>query len=240
MLDSTGSTLQPVSETGEFKHTGFVDASESYAVGTYGNIFSISRAALVNDDLNSFGDVSRRLGIQAAQFENTNLANLVIANPTLATDSLSVFNASHNNLAAAGAVPSVATLSAARLAMRHQTGLAGGLIHVEPSYLLVPAELETTAQQLVTQIYPHVTTDTNPFNTLKGILVEPRLPANAWYLVCDPAVCDGLEYAYLAQSPGPQVESRLGFKVDGLEIRIRLDFGSGFVDYRGWYKNPGV
>jgi hypothetical protein len=43
----------------------------------------------------------------------------------------------------------------------------------------------------------------------------------------------------LASFPGPQIEARLGFQIDGLETRVRLDFGCGFVDWRGWYYNPG-
>ena len=37
-----------------------------------------------------------------------------------------------------------------------------------------------------------------------------------------------------------QVESRAGFEVDGLQIRARLDFGGGALDYRGVYANPGA
>jgi hypothetical protein len=28
--------------------------------------------------------------------------------------------------------------------------------------------------------------------------------------------------------------------VDGVEIRVILDFGAGFVDHRGWYANAGA
>ena len=36
---------------------------------------------------------------------------------------------------------------------------------------------------------------------------------------------------------GPQVESRSGWDVDGVEIRVILDFGAGFIDHRGWFQN---
>ena len=49
----------------------------------------------------------------------------------------------------------------------------------------------------------------------------------------------GLEYAYLAGAPGPQIETRVGFEVDGVQLKVRLDFGGGFVDWRGWYTNAG-
>jgi hypothetical protein len=32
----------------------------------------------------------------------------------------------------------------------------------------------------------------------------------------------------------------MGFDVDGVEVRARLDFGAKAIDWRGLYKNPGV
>ena len=61
-----------------------------------------------------------------------------------------------------------------------------------------------------------------------------------WYLVADPAQIDGLEFAYLASEPGPQVDTQTGFRVDGVEVKVRLDFGAGFVDWRGWFFNDGA
>ena len=73
------------------------------------------------------------------------------------------------------------------------------------------------------------------------MVVDPRLlNPTRWYMTADPAMVDGLEYAYLAGAPGIQTESRVGFTVDGLEIKARMDFGGGFVDYRGWSMNPGA
>ena len=58
MLDSTGIVLTQVAEDGEFKRAHMIDGSESYAVNTYGQIFSITRQALINDDLNAL-EISR-------------------------------------------------------------------------------------------------------------------------------------------------------------------------------------
>ncbi len=243
MLDSTGIKLQPVSETGEFRRASMVDTKASYSVATYGDIIALSRQLLVNDDLNAFGDVSRRLGIAAAQFEAQQLVDLLTANgglgPVMDEDGLTMFHADHNNYVSSGAAPSVSTLSAARLAMRHQVGVGGGLIHVEPSVLVVGAELETAAEQLITEIRPVVVSEVNPFSKLTKLVVEPRLPAYGWYLAAEPGVCDGIEYAYLQSSPGPQLQSELGFRVDGLMVRVRLDWGCGAVDFRSWQYNAG-
>lgn len=45
------------------------------------------------------------------------------------------------------------------------------------------------------------------------------------------------------QSPGSRIlnkTSRSGWDVDGVEIRVILDFGAGFIDHRGWFMNAGA
>ena len=51
---------------------------------------------------------------------------------------------------------------------------------------------------------------------------------------------DGLEYAYLQGEEGPQIETKAGFEVDGMQFKVRLDFGGAFLDHRSWYMNPGA
>ena len=51
---------------------------------------------------------------------------------------------------------------------------------------------------------------------------------------------DTFEYAYLEGQDGVYTETRIGFKLDGMELKIRHDFGAGVIDYRGMYKNPGA
>ncbi len=127
--------------------------------------------------------------------------------------------------------------------MRLQKGLSGKPINVTPAYLLVPANLEEDAERVLSVIYAPSTTEVNVFANRLKVIVNPRLDAKStlcWYVVADPAQFDGLEYAYLEGAPGPQIETRIGFEVDGMQIRVRLDFGCGFVVWRGWYMNAGV
>lgn len=80
------------------------------------------------------------------------------------------------------------------------------------------------------------TADANPFANLT-LVVDPRLtPGTRWYAAADPALIDGLEYAYLEGAPGPQVETKTGFEVDGVQMKVRLDFGCGWIDHRGWFR----
>jgi hypothetical protein len=244
MLDSTGVTLEKVNEHGEFKSGTMAEGEETYKIDTFGRIFGITRQALVNDDVGAFTDLSRRLGNAAAAFEAQFLVDLLTSQsgtgPDMA-DGDPLFDTNHGNInTTTGAAPSEDTLKAARLAMRKQTGLGGGLIDVTPWAVLVPSDLETATEKVLSTIQAAKTDDVNPFTSLR-LVVEPRLTSTTrWYVVANPASADGLEFAYLAGAAGPQVESQAGFKIDGVEIKVRLDFGAGFVDFRSWYSNAGA
>lgn len=232
-------TLEPVPESGEFTRGTMAEAEETYRLGTFGRIIGISRQAIVNDDLGAFANLSGRIGAAAAAFEAKELVDLLEANPQM-SDGKALFHADHGNLAGSAATLSETSLSEARLAMRKQTGLSKDLIDVTPRYLVVPADLETVAEKLLSQIQATRTDDVNPFASL-SLVVEPRLTsATRWYLAADPTTIDGLEYAYLEGAQGPQIETRQGFEVEGVEVKVRLDFGAGFVDFRPFFKNDGA
>lgn len=184
------------------------------------------------------------LGQAAAETEARILVTLLEAGsgngPTM-SDGKTLFHADHGNKAGTGAAISDATLSAARLALRTQKGIEDRTIRVTPRNLLVPPALETTAEKWLASIAPATAADVNPFSGSLSLVVEPRLSSAArWYVTADPGEIDGLEFAYLSGAEGPQVESRSGWDVDGVEIRVILDFGAGFIDHRGWFMNPGA
>jgi len=235
--------LEKVGERGEYRHSGLIEGKESYKIGRYGTIVSLSGVMLVNDDIGAFADMAARLGEAAGEFENQFLVDLLVtaagAGPAM-DDGKAVFHADHANISAAGALSST-TLSAARLAMRRQTGINGRFIPVTPKYLLVPPELETQGETILAAIQPTKTEDVNPFGGKLDLLVEPRLTdARRWYVVGDPALIEGLEYSYLQGAEGPQTESRQGFETDGVDVKVRLDFGAAFLDWRGWHTNAGA
>jgi hypothetical protein len=40
-------------------------------------------------------------------------------------------------------------------------------------------------------------------------------------------------------APGPTVETQIGWETDGVEWKVRLDFGCGAIDWRGLVTNAG-
>ena len=236
--------LEKLNEHGEIKAGTMAEAREAYKVETWARKIGITRQVLVNDDLGAFADLARRMGQAAAETEARILVALLESNtgngPKL-SDNKTLFHADHGNKAGSGAAISDATLSAARLALRTQTGIEDRTIRVTPRNLLVPPALETEAEKWLASVSPARADDVNPFAGALSLVVEPRLSnTTRWYVTADPAEIDGLEYAYLAGGEGPQVESKSGWDVDGVEIRVILDYGAGFIDHRGWYANPGA
>jgi phage head maturation protease len=233
--------LEMLNEHGEIKTGTMAEAREAYKVETWARKIGITRQVLVNDDLGAFSDLARRMGQAAAETEARILVTLLEAGsgngPTM-SDGKTLFHADHGNKAGTGAVISDATLSAARLALRTQKGIEDRTIRVTPRNLLVPPALETTAEKWLASIAPATAADVNPFSGSLSLVVEPRLSsATRWYVTADPGEIDGLEFAYLSGAEGPQVESRSGWDVDKVEIRVILDFGAGFIDHRGWFMN---
>lgn len=236
--------LEKLNEHGEIKAGTMAEAREAYKVETWARKIGITRQVLVNDDLGAFSDLARRMGQAAAETEARILVDLLESNsgngPKL-SDGKTLFHADHSNKGGSGAAISDGTLSAARLALRTQKGIEDRTIRVTPSYLLVPPAIETEAEKWLASVSPARAADANPFSGSLTLVVEPRLSSAArWYVTAAPGEIDGLEYAYLSGSEGPQVESRSGWDVDGVEIRVILDFGAGFIDHRGWFMNPGA
>lgn len=239
-------TLEKVSESGEIKHTSRGEASESYALDTYATQFAISRKALINDDLGAFRDWGATAGRMAAETEANLLLNLLLSNPTMGEDNKALFHADHGNLSASPAAlgdagAGVTALSEARQALRGMKALDGKTpINVAPKFLLVGPEQETEAEQLLSDLAAATWGDVNPFASKLSLLVEPRITDTQWYVFADPAVMPVLEYSYLSSAQGPQMASREGWDVLGMEFRVVLDFGCGAIDWRGAFKNAGA
>ncbi|BCG85331.1 ATP-dependent Clp protease proteolytic subunit [Mesorhizobium sp. 113-3-9] len=235
--------LLEVPEGAEVKYGSRAESAEGYRLRTFARIFALSRQAIINDDLDAFADTARAWGRAAAELEASELVALILANsgagPTM-EDGNPLYHASHGNKAASGTAIDIAGLSAGRKALRDMKGLDGKTpISVTAKYLVVGSAKETEAEQVLATLTPATVSDTNPFSGKLTLLVEPRLPGNAWRLFSDPAQAPVLDIAYLNGEAGPQVETRDGWEVLGAQYRAVLDFGCGVSGWRGTYLNPG-
>lgn len=243
-------TLEKVPEGAEVTRGTIGERKETYNLATYARVFAITREVIINDDLGAFTDLPRRFGGAAARLESDIVWALLTGNPAMGDGSTLFHAANHKNWkTSGGAAPDVTGLSAARLAMRKQTGVNGkDVLNISPRFLIVPPELETVAQQLTVAITPATVGNTNPFQGTVVPIAEARLSATgvadgttAWYMAADPAEgYDLLELLYLEGQTGPMVESRTGFDVNGVEVKAMHDVAAKALEWRTWYKNKGA
>lgn len=234
-------SLLQLTEHGEFKRGKISDSKETYALLTWGRIVSISRKAIINDDTNAFSRVPMMFGRTARAKESDLVWAQITTNPTMG-DTNALFSTAHANYDSAGLGIGVTGVSAARAAIRKQRSLDNEEMNLTPRFLLVPTELETSAEQLVMPLQPAQTSNVNPFSGKLGVISEARLSthdAQTWYLACAASEIDIIELASLEGEQGPVTESRSGFDQDGVEIKCRLDAAAKVIDYRGLYKNVG-
>lgn len=239
--------LLTVPEGAEFKQGSMSDGKEVYALATSGRIFTVSRQAVINDDLSAFDRLPTAFAAASARLENRLVYAQLTSNPTL-SDSVALFHATHANLGTAGAI-SATTLTEARKLMRLQKGKQSEELNITPSFLIVPAALEQLAYQYTSSQYvPAKSSDVNEFRAGGRTAIEPIVEAildassaTAWYLAADSAQSgvDTVEYCYLDGAEGIYVESKIDFDTDGIAIKGRLDFAAKAIDYRGLVKNAG-
>lgn len=237
--------LLEVKERGEYEDGSLSDAAESITLKTYGRIVSLSRQMLVNDDLGELTRVPEAMGMAARRTESDIVYALLGTNPSM-RDGVALFHANHGNYVAAGsgAAPSVATLGAARAAMKRQRGLAGeSFLNIEPKFLIVPVGLETTAYALTASITPFSVDEVVPA-WIGGLTIisDPRLDevsTTAWYLAADPMLHSTIDVAHLDGEP-VFLDQQNGFATDDLRLKVRLDVGAAAVDWRGLFLNAGV
>lgn len=234
--------LDKVAEGGEYTYGTFQDGKEVYSLAKYGKKIAYTWEAMINDDLDAFSRIPAAIAQKAIQLEsNIVYNNILLANPVMGTDSVNLFDAGHGNLAASGTDLTVDALAAARQAMRTQKSISGDYINIYPRYLLVGPAMETKAQQILQAVIMATkVADTNVFRGSMELIVEPRITDKSFYVISDYNQVDTVEYAYLEGEGGLFTETRMGWDVDGVEIKARLVFGAKAIDWRGLYKNPGL
>lgn len=233
--------LEQVKEHGEYKYGTLSEDGAPIKVAKFGKIIAITWETIVNDDLGALTRIPAALGNAAAATESNVVWALLLGNPNF-TDGVPFYHADHGNLAASGGAINTTTLAAARAAMRKQKSKAGEFLNLSPEFLVVGPDKELEAFQFTSSVYvPAKNADINDVrNASLTVIVDARITGNQWYLFSAPGAVDTFEYAYLEGEQGVFTETREGFEVDGMEIKARLVFGAGWIDYRGAYKNPGA
>lgn len=240
---SEAGTLELVPEGGQFKQDSFGEASARTKVATYGKLFSLTRQAIINDDLGLFSKIATKYGSAAKRLVNKMVYAQLTGNVKM-QDNVALFDSKHGNVAATGEALSVKAIAKAITAMRRQKGITGeATLNITPKYLVVPPELEMVAYQIVNSTAAVDGINSGVANPYKGrfiVVADAELTdPDAWYLVADATQHDTIEVTYLNGVETPRLETRQGFDVDGIEYKVAFDCGVSALDFRGLYKNAG-
>jgi hypothetical protein len=243
---NTFPALDQVPDGGEYKYATIGERGETIQLATYGKMFSITRQAIINDDLDAFSKIPRRMGRSAVRTVGNLVYAVLTGNPTMA-DGVALFHATHANLPT-GAVISTTSVDAMRVAMGKQTDGVAAALNIRLSRLIVPIALEGTAKVVATsefEVGASTKNNTVP-NSVRGtfqVVSDARLDvasAAVWYGAGDPAMHDTVEVAYLDGVETPTLEQQSGWTVDGVEFKVRLDAGVKALDHRALAKNVGA
>lgn len=243
--------LDVVPEGHEYEYGSMADVREYAQLRTYGKLFSITRQAIVNDDLNQFTKIPMAMGRAAARMVGDEVYNILIngTTATLAQDGVALFNtATHANyVSSGGAAPNVTTLDTGYKSMATQTDPNGVTLNIRPRHLIVPVALEMTSKVLAASQYdPGATAGVfkpNPFAGVFEVTADARLdgfnPAG-WFLAADGNQYDTVEAVFLNGQQEPYLEQQDTFTIDGVAFKVRLDVVALALDYRGLYYNDGA
>jgi hypothetical protein len=241
-------SLDTVIEGAEFTNKAVpTGEKETITATTKGNIVAITRQTLINDDLGAFVGLANKLGRAAGLTIEKAVYALLALNGGLGPnmeDGNPLFDATHNNLGT-GAALSVASIDADAVVMNAQLDPSGEeFLDLQPSVLLLARGLLGAARVINESRFDNDGTEFEKPNAVVGlyddIVGTPRLSGTRRYSFADPSTDPTLEVAFLDGQQTPVLETRDGFRIDGVEWKIRQDFGVAAVDFRTAVTNAGA
>ena len=243
---------EEVGPTGEIKHGSLGEESYSMQAKTYAKMLTLTRVDIINDDLNAFDDIRRRLGIGSV------LKMQKVFWTGYLSDS-SFYTTARENLQEGTSAPDTQFgddgMANALKIFRQLKDADGNLLGLTPDRVIVPPELEATAQKYYVATELRNTTASTKYptaNIYQGRfrpVVVPELSdsgytgysATAWYLLANPAMLATAVMCFLNGQQSPTVESAdADFNQLGIQMRGYHDFGFAFAEWRAGVKNTGV
>jgi len=237
-------SLDKVLEGAEYKYATVGDRGETVQLATYGKIFSITRQAIINDDLDAFTKIPQRMGGAAIRTVG-NLVYAVLTGAHNMYDGKTLFHADHANIATAAAL-STAAVDALRVKMALQKD-GDAALNIRLANLIVPVALEGLAKTVRdSQFEISATRDATTPNSVRGtfeVISDARLDAvssTAYYGAGNAAITDTVEVQYLDGNEAPTLEQQNGWGVDGVDLKVRMDAGVKAISWKALAKNVGA
>ncbi|MBM0235959.1 Mu-like prophage major head subunit gpT family protein [Micromonospora sp. ATA32] len=223
-LDGGEAILADVKQQSEYPAASLTDGKYEYAVTKKGRRIPLSWETLINDDLDAFADIPRRLGNAARRSEERFWTALFAST---GGPNSTFFSSGNKNLLASGGASalSVSALQAAYTLLGQQVDTDGSPIYIESVVLVVPPALKVIANNIInaTEILAATGGGTGTgqdqlraANWLRNdveVVVDPWLPIidttrgnTAWYLFANPQVGrPAMEIGFLIGHESPEL-----------------------------------
>jgi hypothetical protein len=237
-------SLPVVAEDTAYTAVTLTDSAATYVPQKRGNLVTVSRETVINDDLQAIKQIPTKLAVAAAYTLAEFVYGFLSGNPVIYDGStLFTTGAPHSNLGASNL--STTAMQSGITAMREQINFAGKRLGLRPRFLVVPPELEWTAM-VVTKSAGVPGSNNNDINPMLGYvqpIVSPQLTSpTQWFLVGDPREIDTIEVGFVGGQCNPillvQDMPLLGmnFSSDVISYKVRHEYGACVTDYRGIYR----
>jgi hypothetical protein len=222
-LDGGEAILADVKQQSEYPAASLTDGKYDYAVTKKGRRIPLSWETLINDDLDAFADIPRRLGNAARRSEERFWTTLFA---TSSGPNSTFFSSGNKNLlTGGGSALSVTSLQQAYTLLGQQVDADGAPIYIESVVLVVPPALKVTANNIMnaTEILAAsgggAGTGNDQMRTQNWlrndmtVVVDPWLPivdttrgSTAWYLFANPDVGrPAMEIGFLIGHESPEL-----------------------------------
>ena len=225
-----GMVFEKVAPGGELKNAAVSDESRTISAETYGIMTSVTRNDLINDDLGALTAVPQRIGRGGGLKLNS------VFWASFQDDSTFFTTGRGNKKTTAGAL-SLSNLKAIATLFRKLKDPDGNPVAVEPRVLLVPADIELAAAEIMGSSLLVGGSSAGPDrNVLAGryqvVSTSYLSSAEDYYLLASPADMPVMEVAFLNGVQSPIVETaEADFNTLGVQMRGYFDFGVAKAEY---------
>ncbi|MBU6167134.1 MAG: Clp protease ClpP [Alphaproteobacteria bacterium] len=240
--------LDLLNANGEIRQRSISDGrKETITAATRANIIGLTRQAIANDDLSVFSSLAVDLGRSAGLSVELDAYALLASNPTM-SDGNALFSTQHNNIiTTGGGAPSIAQIDAMRVLMKNQRDVSGNeVLDLNPVIWLGPTALGSAARVVNTSQFNPDSGGTrgqqsaNPLlGMLQAIIDTARITGTGHYLFADPAIAPVIEVAFLNGVQEPFIDMQDGWRFDGTEWKVQLDYAVGAIGWEGAVFNDG-
>jgi phage head maturation protease len=250
----TGSfgVLDTLLEDSEYKQKSIPDGLKfAITTETRGNKIAISRQAIVNDDMGAITDTMSKFGRSAGLSIEKSVYDLILLNAglgpsvTLGSVTQPLFNAAWGNVGT-GAALSMASIESDRVLMAQQKDISNNeYLDLRPAVLLIPLGLEGDANAINRAKFDPTSASAFERPNIVGglfrdVVGTPRLTGTRRYMFTDPSEAAAIKVVFLNGSQAPFLDQQQGWNVDGVEMKLRIDFKAQAFDPKGAITNAGV